>query len=79
MSESIHGHQVMEMMAKSAKKYSRSSLKAEIAAKFGGDACFHVCMDNDLSADTLIDFLVENGKFIESEEGVHMPESHLCQ
>ncbi|WP_022943002.1 DUF2492 family protein, partial [Psychromonas hadalis] len=35
MSESIHGHQVMEMMATAEKSYSKEALKAEIAIKFG--------------------------------------------
>jgi len=30
MSESIHGHQVMEMMATSGKNYSKAELKSEI-------------------------------------------------
>ncbi len=78
MSESIHGHQVMEMMAASAKTYSKSALKAEIATKFGEDAHFHTCMHSDLTADALIEFLTSKGKFVESEEGIHMPEDHLC-
>ena len=78
MSESIHGHQVMEMMAASATTYSQSTLKSAIAAKFGEDARFHTCMHSDLTADALIDFLASKGKFIESEEGISLPESNLC-
>jgi len=78
MSESIHGHQVMEMMATSEKTYTKLALKAEIATKFGENARFHTCMGSDLTADDLIDFLSSKGKFIESEEGVSMPEEHLC-
>lgn len=78
MGESIHGHQVMKMMAKSAKSYTRMTLKTEIAEKFGRDAIFHVCHDENLTADGLIDFLASQNKFVESETGVHMPENHLC-
>ncbi len=78
MSESIHGHQVMEMMASSAKTYTKSTLKADIAARFGEKARFHTCMGSDLSADDLIDFLASKGKFVESEQGISMPEEHLC-
>ncbi len=78
MSESIHGHQVMEMMAAAAKSYSKSELKAEIANKFGKDARFHTCMGSNLTADDLIEFLASKGKFVESEEGVSMPQEHLC-
>ena len=68
----------MEMMAKSAKTYTKSALKAEIAANFGEDARFHTCMNRDLTADGLIEFLAGKGKLLESSEGVHMPEEHLC-
>ena len=78
MSESIHGHQVMEMMATSGENYSKESLKSEIASKFGLEARFHTCMGSDMTADDLIDFLSAKGKFIESEEGISMPEGHLC-
>ncbi len=79
MSDSIHGHKVMNMMAKSEKTYSKSALKEEIAAKFGSDARFHTCQHNDLTADALIDFLTSKGKFVESEAGIHMPKRHLCE
>ena len=78
MSESIHGHQVMEMMAMSGKTFTKLALKSEIATKFGEDARFHVCMDSDLTADDLIEFLTSKGKFVESEEGISMPGDNLC-
>jgi len=78
MNESIHGHQVMEMMAQSEKTYTKQALKSEIALKFGDDARFHTCMGSDLTADDLIEFLATKGKFVESAEGISMPEEHLC-
>ncbi len=78
MNQSIHGHQVMEMMAESEKTYTKQTLKAEIANSFGENARFHTCMGSDLSADQLIEFLASKGKFVESPEGVKMPEAHLC-
>ena len=79
MSESIHGHQVMKMIAKSEKIYSKSSLKEAIAIEFGDDASFHTCKDHDLTADSLINFFISKGKFIESEAGIHMPKKNLCE
>lgn len=78
MSESIHGHQVMQMMANSAKTYTKSELQAQIAATFGEHARFHTCMDSDLSSAELIDFLTSKGKFIESEQGVSLPTENMC-
>lgn len=78
MNQSIHGHQVMEMMAESEKTYTKQALKAEISTNFGDNARFHTCMVSDLSADQLIAFLASKGKFIESTEGVSMPQQQLC-
>ena len=78
MNESIHGHQVMEMMAKSEKTYTKQALKMEIETEFGENARFHVCTDSDLTADDLIEFLASKGKFVESAEGISMPEDNLC-
>ena len=78
MSESIHGHQVMEMMAASNKSYTRAVLKIDIGEKFGENSRFHTCMLSDLTAEGLIDFLASKGKFVESEAGVSLPESNLC-
>lgn len=78
MNQSIHGHQVMEMMAGSGKTYTKQTLKAEIATNFGENARFHTCMSSDLSADQLIAFLASKGKFIESTEGISMQEDSLC-
>jgi len=78
MSESIHGHKVMEMMATSGKNYSKAELRSEIALKFGENACFHTCMGSDLSADDLIDFLASKGKLVESARGISMPQDNLC-
>lgn len=76
--ESIHGHQVMEMMATSNKAFIKSALIEEIASKFGTDARFHTCMDSDLTADDLIDFLSAKGKLVESAEGLSMTKEHIC-
>ena len=78
MSESIHGHQVMEMMAASNKSYTRAALKADIGEEFGENARFHTCMLSDLTAEGLIGFLASKGKFVESEAGISLPEGNLC-
>lgn len=79
MNESIHGHQVMEMMAQSEKSYTTSALKLAIADKFGEEARFHTCMGSDLTADDLIEFLASKGKLVASTDGVKLAESHLCK
>jgi len=78
MNQSIHGHQVMEMMAESGKTYTKQTLKAEIATHFGEDARFHTCMGSDLTADQLLTFLASKGKLVESTQGISMPLEQRC-
>ncbi len=78
MSDSIHGHQLMEMMAESGKCYTKAQLLLAAADKFGEQARFHTCFGSDLTALQLIDFLAENGKFLETESGFSMPTGLLC-
>ncbi|SPW33129.1 putative metal-binding protein [Edwardsiella tarda] len=64
MSTSIHGHDVMHMMLASATPYTRETLIAAIAQRFGADARFHTCSATDLSAADLVDLLAARGKFV---------------
>ncbi|HHW9302713.1 TPA: YecH family metal-binding protein, partial [Salmonella enterica] len=41
--ESIHGHEVLNMMIESGEQYSNASLEAAITARFGEHARFHTC------------------------------------
>ena len=78
MNESIHGHQVMEMMMQSDKVLGKAALIAEIAIKFGEETRFHTCSASDLSADELIQFFSSKGKVVETSEGISMAQSHHC-
>ena len=78
MSESIHGHQVMQMMLGSEQGFTRESLKAAIAERFGDDARFHTCSAKEMDADALIDFLTARGKFVEKEKGFNTSKEKIC-
>lgn len=62
--ESIHGHEVLNMMIESGEQYSNASLEAAITARFGEQARFHTCSAADMSAAELVAFLAAKGKFI---------------
>ena len=79
MSQSIHGHDVMEMMLAQDGQFTRASLKQAIDARFGTDARFHTCSASEMDAEALIDFLAKRGKFIESEEGFQTRADKICQ
>jgi len=76
---SIHGHEVMQMMAESGRSYSRPELVQAIHDRFGADARFHTCSSEQLTPDQLIDFLESRGKFTSSPAGLGMNAADLCQ
>ena len=78
MSESIHGHEVIEMMVASGKSYTRESLDAEIIEKFGPDAQFHTCSVENMTAKELVDFLEARDKFITAGEGFSTDPDKIC-
>jgi probable metal-binding protein len=78
MPDSIHGHEVLQMMLASGKHYTRASLRAEILARFGGEARFHTCSAENLTADELIEFLDGRGKFTGSGDGFTTEPARIC-
>ncbi len=79
MNPSVHGHDVMHMMLELGGQFTRESLKAAIDTRFGSDARFHTCSAADMTAEQLIDFLQEKGKFVATDAGFNTREEHICQ
>lgn len=77
--ESIHGHEVLNMMIDSGEQYSIESLEAAIHARFGEKARFHTCSAENMSAAELVAFLHKKGKFIPQESGFTTVESKICR
>ncbi|EPA5016179.1 YecH family metal-binding protein, partial [Salmonella enterica] len=67
--DSIHGHEVLNMMIESGEQYTHTSLEAAIKARFGERARFHTCSASDMTAAELVAFLAAKGKFIAVEDG----------
>lgn len=78
MSESIHGHEVMELMLSLGRAIKKEELKQLMADKFGADARFHTCSASEMDADALIQFLDKKGKFIASDEGIQTAADRIC-
>ncbi len=77
--QSIHGHEVIHMIADADRAFSRTELVAAIAAKFGADARFHTCSAEDLTAEGLVEFLISRGKFFGDERSLALDPSKVCQ
>jgi len=77
--DSIHGHEVLNMMIASGEPYSVASLEAAIQHRFGTEARFHTCSAQNLSAAELVAFLQKKGKFIPVESGFTTAENKICR
>jgi probable metal-binding protein len=75
----IHGHEVIQMMLESGITYSRDSLRQAIHSRFGRGARFFTCSAGNLTADQLINFLAERGKFVPQPSGIAIDPSKVCQ
>jgi len=73
-----HGHEVMDMMRASGKRYSRKSLLEDIHAKFGTHATFCTCAAEGMDAEQLIDFLEVRGKFVQLDGGFQLAAAENC-
>ncbi len=78
MPDPVHGHEVMQMMIASGKRYTRDSLRADILERFGPDTRFYTCSAEGMTADQLIDFLESRGKFQSDADGFNTDPSKIC-
>ena len=81
--DSIHGHEVLNMMIESGEQYTHASLEAAIKARFGEQARFHTCSAEGMTAGELVAFLAAflaaKGKFIPSKDGFSTDQSKICR
>jgi len=79
MTQSTHGHDVIEMIVSSQQLYTMASLKDAINARFGADARFHTCSAEGMDAGQLIAFFAQRGKFAGRPEGFTINQEKVCQ
>ena len=75
----IHGHDVMAMMLESGLTYTHESLAAAIVARFGASARFFTCSASGMTAEQLIAFLEERGKFSPNAGGLTLDPERMCR
>ncbi len=76
--QSIHGHEVLEMILAAGKSFTKDSLEAAIYQKFGKDARFHTCSAEHMNARELIQFLESRGKFVPEGGGFRTDRDKIC-
>ncbi len=62
---SIHGHEVLRLIAAARPPLTRDDLRRQVAERFGSDARFHTCSGENLTLDELLEFLHHRGKVVE--------------
>jgi probable metal-binding protein len=78
MSESIHGHTVMQFMLQSEQGFNKASLKLAIENEFGAQAKFHTCSKKDMNSEGIISFLESKGKFVGSSNDFNTHAEKIC-
>ena len=71
-----HGHEVLEMMQ--GHSYTEEGLLKAIIEKFGPEERFYTCSADNLTAQGLIEFLKERGKFMPMDGGFTVDTSKVC-
>lgn len=74
----IHGHEVLQMMLEADTAFTTDTLVAAIEAKFGGEARYHTCSAEDMTARELVAFLEARGKFVPSGNGFSTAAEKIC-
>lgn len=74
-----HAREVVEMMRDSGKFYTRESLAAAIAERFGADARFRTCSGQELTAIRLVEHLASHGKLVRFAGGFTIAAEVDCQ
>lgn len=74
----IHGHEVMNMMRRTGKTYTRETLIADIISTFGSSTTFCTCAVEGMNPEALIDFLQARNKFIVVDGGFKLADTENC-
>ncbi|MGL5360617.1 MAG: YecH family metal-binding protein [Shewanella sp.] len=79
MSQSVHGHEVMALMAAQASPMLQQELIALMAHKFGESRRYHTCSADNLTAVELIEFLLNKAKLEVTPAGLTLVAGRKCQ
>jgi probable metal-binding protein len=76
---SIHGHEVINLIASAKPALTRAALSSEVVRQFGREARFHTCSTTGMTLEALLAFLVSRGKVVDREGRLHVVLSNVCQ
>lgn len=71
MQDSIHGHNVLNLIREHNQPVAKAELLTSISKHFGNDSQFHTCSSEKLSAEQLVDLFLNKGKLSLENNLVH--------
>lgn len=72
----VHGHEVLHMME--GNSYTENSLIKAIVDRFGSEERFYTCSAENMTAEELVQFLKDRGKFMPADTGFTVDTSTIC-
>jgi len=79
MTDSIHGHEVLDLVLSAREPLTLQALEAQVNARFGPDARFHTCSASGLTCPELLELLGLKGKLVATERGIQADRSQICE
>lgn len=79
MSDSIHAHEILRLIASTAPARDIEDLHGQLSECFGPETRFHTCSRSDMSLDDLLIFLFEQGKVEDRDGRVNVVTEHVCR
>ena len=76
--KSIHGHEVMRLIAAADPPLTRAGLEREVAQQFGAAVQFHACAGHDLTLSQLLEFLSDRGKVVDRDGQLRTDLDQIC-
>ncbi len=78
MSQSVHGHNVLNMLLAEDTSYTLASLKQAVVTEYGEDVRFYTCSQQDLTFDALLAFLLDRQKVVQDGETIAANRERMC-
>jgi len=76
--QDVHGHDVLALVAAVQPPFTRESLRIAVEARFGKEARFCTCSAGGMTFDTLLAFLLERGKIVETNGVLAIDRGRIC-
>ncbi len=76
MSQSIHAHQVLNLLVE--QPLTIQALTQKIEAEFGADATFHTCSKEGMTIEALLEFFIQRQKVCVEGELISLNAARVC-